>query len=122
MKRELVDRSITQTNVLLAPIKHIISYQIIEDELEHIENGFDGGIFLNIAIGAASASISLFATVFASTFQEGAIAEPVLLTLAIALAVFCIVFLWLYHRTKNESKTVFERIKSRKEGITLPDS
>ena len=120
--RKLVDGGITETKVFLAPIRHIISYQIIEGELHSIERGFDGGIFLNIAIGTASAAVSLFGTVLASTFQEGSIAMPVLLTLAIALAVFCIVFFSLYYKTKEESKEVFSKIRARQGGIPLPES
>lgn len=122
-EKTLVDGGIpTSTKVLLAPIKIITSYQIIEAELKQIESGFDGGIFLNIAIGAASASVSLFATVFATTFQEGSVVGAVLLTLAIALAVFCIVFFSLYYKTKEESKEVFSKIRARQGGIPLPES
>lgn len=121
-KESLVDGGISMpTKVLIAPIKTIISYQIIEAELKQIESGFDGGVFLNIAIGAASASVSLFATVLATTFQDGSVAMPVLLTLAIVLGVFCVVFFVLYWRTKSESKKVFREIRSRKGGIQLPN-
>lgn len=122
-KENLVDGGISMpTKVVMAPIKIITSYQIIEAELKQIESGFDGGIFLNIAIGAASASISLFATVLAATFQEGSVVGAVLLTLAIALAVFCIVFFSLYYKTKGESKEVFSKIRARQGGIPLPES
>lgn len=121
-KDNLVDGGISMpTKVVIAPIKIIISYQIIEAELKQIESGFDGGIFLNISIGAASASVSLFATVLATTFQDGSMAMPILLTLAISLAVFCLVFFAFYWRTKNISKEVFREIRMRKGKIQLPN-
>lgn len=121
-KRNLVDRSITDTKVRLVPIKTIISYQITEEELNKIEKGFDGGVSLNIAIGLAAAVVSLFATYFATTFPEGSMAGPVILTLAITLSAFFLVFILFYLKTRKESNAVFEAIRSRKDNLSLEDN
>ena len=118
--KNLVDGGVSDTKVYIAPIKSIISYQIIEEELSQVESGFDRGICLNIAIACLSASLSLLATVLATSFEQGSYAKPILSTLAITLLVFSFIFLCLYFSSRKKSKGIFERIRSRKSDIPLP--
>lgn len=122
MATDLVDGGITPTKVILAPIREIVSYQIIEHELKRLEDGFDGGIMLNLCIAFGSMSVSLFATGFSAGLSYNSVPFAIIITSAVFCLLISAILCFLHLRVRREAKQLFSDIRGRKENIILPNS
>ena len=112
-KNELVRGNTEYTPIIEERrIGKIILYQVTERELYYLKKGDDGGVKLNIAISLITMSISLLTSLLTTSFTT--FIHGWFCTGCITSALFGIVFLILYFKSKKEVNTLYEEIIKRK--------
>lgn len=112
-KEELVRGNTGYTTIIEERrIGKIILYQVTERELHCLKKGDDGGIKLNIAISLLTMSVSLLTSLLTTSFTT--FIHGCFCTGCIASALFGLLFLILYFRSKKEVNILYEEIIKRK--------
>ena len=98
--------------VIVNTIGHIVIYEVTDTELTILEEGDNGGIYLNVSISLFSISITLIIALTTCNFNSAALKGGFVAFFIICLLVGGI-FLWLYLRSNKRTKEMYKKIRNR---------
>ena len=94
-------------------IESLDCYEVAGYELDMIESGYDGGLFLNLGIALISIAFSFLTTILTSYQSLNSIVFQVFLVLTCIGFVGAIILFAMWIHTKKNRKKIFERIRNR---------
>lgn len=100
------------TEVVSYKIGKIKSYEVTETELSILEDGDDGGIYLNIAIAFLSTSASFLISLVTCDFKSDT-TKGMFIAASLLLFLFGFIFTIMYYRLNRKTKELYRKIKNR---------
>lgn len=107
-----VSGSSSDTQVETKKKGKIFVYEVSEHELYVLKKGTDGGIYLNLAIGLISTSISFIVNMLTSSFTSE-FCKGVYVSICIGFFASGFILLLVYFAKKNDVKKVYKEIINR---------
>lgn len=101
------------TTVLRHTVNEIYIYEVKESELEKLNGNRESDLFLEIAIGCVSVSLSLFGSIVSLDHDKSQMALTILMIIAIITGFCAIITGLLWYRKRSEIKDIVAEIKAR---------
>ena len=102
------DTGYKSSTICVNRIGQIIVYEVTDAELTILEEGDNGGIYLNVSIALFSICITLLTSIATCEFKSAIIKGFFIASIAISL-IIGVIFLILYSNSRKKSKDMYKK-------------